>query len=145
MDWKTKLQFSKIYPNLTLPLLNFIKHQCLLHHCCCCCYFPQIRFGLLLLLLLLRSLITVTHGKSKKFLSSLKFIFLFFLSLLYCSASRPSRLALCPFFLWTVVTVLTVIYELWLFNFILWIGALCHVWTVDRRLVCVCGFVLTTV
>ena len=34
--------------------------------------------GLLLLLLLLKCLIIVTHGKSKKFLSSLKFRFLFF-------------------------------------------------------------------
>ena len=133
MDWKPKLQFSKIYPNLTLPPLNFIKHQCLLHHCCCCCYFPQIRSGLLLLLLLLKSLITVTHGKSKKFLSSLKFIFLFFLSLLYCSASRPSRLALCPFF-----------YELWWLCWLLFMSCgflilfyglvccfMCGQWTVD--------------
>ena len=35
-------------------------------------------------------------------------------------------------FLWIV---LTVICELWLFNFILWVGVLCHAWTVGRRLI----------
>ena len=41
--------------------------------------------------------------------------------------------------------MLTVICELRLLNFILWIGVLCLVWTVDRRLVCVRGFVWTIV
>ena len=133
MDWNLNYNSQ----NFTLTSLNLIKHQRLFHqdhHCCC--YFHQIRSGLLLLMLLLRSLITVTHGKSKKFLSSFKFIFLFF-CLCYIALQASKLSALCCVFLWTV---LTVICELWLFNFILWIGVLCHVWTVDRRLVCVCGF-----
>ena len=101
---------------------------------------------LLLLLLLLRSLITITHGKSNKFLSSLKFIFLFFC---LCYIALPSALAICPlpslpsaFFLWIVVTMcVDCICELWLLLDWCVHCACVSVWTVD--LVCVCGFVLT--
>ena len=133
MDWKPKLQFSNFYPNLTLSPLNFISINAssITAIVALLLFFSsdQIRTIAAVAPPLLRSLITVTHGKSKKFLSSLKFIFLFFffLSLLYCSASR---LALYPFF-----------YELWWRLFvscgflILFYGLVCCVmcgqWTVD--------------
>ena len=102
-----------------------------LHHCCkvLLLFFSsdQIRtVGLLLLLLLIRCLITITHGKSKKFLSSLKFRFLFF-----CLAG----LALCPLhFLMNCVDCISVFVNCGLLAFIGLVCLLCCVLSS-----CLCG------